>query len=121
MHPWDVLERLDLSASHGRLVPPSHGRPHRHFVWPCQLGGFVAALGAVKQLNGLLGALIGVDLHALVTSNPVNDTGRGGRVAMIPQASLAAEICRWQLAVAVRVLRLILVQQPLLILVDDLN
>ena len=120
LHHWDVLERLDLSTSHGRLVPPSHGRPHRHFVWPCQLGGFVAALASIKKLNGLLGALIGVDLHALVTSDPVNDTGWGSRVSMIPQASLAAEIRRWQLAVAVRVLRLILVQQPLLILVDDL-
>ena len=79
-----MLERLDLGASHGRLVPPSHGRPHRHFVLPWQLGGLVAALATVQELNGLLGALIGVDLHALVTSNPVNDTGWGGRIPMIP-------------------------------------
>ena len=103
LHHWDVLERLNLSASSVRLVPPSHGRSHRQFVWPCQLGGFVARLTTVKKLNGLLGALISVDLHALVTSNPINDTG-GCRVSMIPQASFAAEVCRWQLTVAVRVL-----------------
>ena len=116
-----MLNRLNLSASHGRLVPPSHGWPHRHFVLPLQLSGFVTGLSTVKKLNGLLGALIGVDLHAFVTSNSGNDAGWSGGVSMIPQATFTAEVCRWQLTVAVRVLRLIFVQQPLLIIVDDLN
>ena len=74
---------------------------------------WVDTLAPVQQLNGLLGALVGVDLHAFIASDSVDDSWRS-LASSVVEAALS-DLSRWQLTVAVRVLRFILVQQPLLI------
>ena len=62
----------------------------------------VDPLATVKQLNGLLRALVRVDLHALVASDSVDDSWRSLASPIVKTA--LSNVCWWQLAVAVRVL-----------------
>ena len=64
-------------------------------------------LTAVQKLYRLLGALIRVHCHVLVSPHAIYDAGLGA--AMFPNATLAPEVAWWQLAVAVRMLGLIFV------------
>jgi len=100
-----VVERLQLrSTSHRRFVAAAYRGAHQHFALPR-----VNLILIVEKLHGLFGALIRVHLHSLLTAHPIDDTW-GALAAPID----FAELSRRQLAIAVRVLRLVLVEQPLL-------
>ena len=71
------------------------------------------ALATIQELDRLLLAWgVLVDLHVLVRPDAIQDATRA---TMITNAALAADISWWQLAIAVRVLRLIFVEHAPLI------
>jgi len=84
-------------------------RTHHDLALPRQLILFVTALAAVQELHRLLRALICVNLHAFFATYAADDSGLL-RAAVISQTILATEVRRWKLAIAVRVLRFVLVE-----------
>ena len=62
-----------------------------------------ASLAAIQELHGLLLTLICIALHAFVTTDSADDT-RLLATSMLTQTAFTTKVCRWQLAIAVRVL-----------------
>lgn len=105
---WRVVERLNLGTPNCRFVAATDSRTHHYLALVWYLLILVRnTLTAVQKLHRLLGSLIRVHGHALVSPHAIDDAGL--RAAMLPDATLAPEVGRWQLPIAVRMLGLIFI------------
>ena len=93
----------------------SNGRAHDYLTLTWDLVLIDASLAAIQELHGLLLTLIRVALHAFVTTDSADYT-RLLAASMLTQTVLAAKVGRRQLAIAVRVLRLVFVKKAPILL-----
>ena len=77
-------------------------------------------LPSVQQLHLLFRALIGIDLHAFLSTDSADDT-RSSRPSVVSDTALAPKLGRRQLSIAVRVLRLVLIKKTLVVTFHDID